>query len=242
MKKLFHNLRHGAQPSDEFRVRLWQRLDAQAAPVLTHKPWYKRMTIPALASAALILFGGSGYAYAAPSVTPEHPLYGIKSGIERVEGGVHFSAEGRAKFHERMAQRRAKELKHANRADTHVRLRGALIERLNLSEEELIEIKNDPEARAELKARIEAFKEEHREEIEEHMRDMQARIQEQRQNALEHVNELEAAGTISAEQATEIRTHIEQGGPINFLNRLEVRSETDVESDIEADGGLRLEL
>ena len=237
MKKRFHNLRHMSDPSDMFRDRLWQQLDA-ATPRLILKPRYKRMTIPALASAALILFGGTGYAYAAPSVTPEHPLYGIKSGMERVEGGMHFSAEGRAKFHERMAERRAAELKHAKHADARFRLRGDLIERLNLSEEELAEIKRNPEAREELRLRIEAFKAEHRDEIEEHKREMQARIGEQRENALERIGELEAAGTISAEHAAEIRAHIEQGGPIEFLKRLEVREE----GDIDVNGEVELNL
>lgn len=209
MKKDLKQLYKTSKPSKQFEKKLWMRLDAELPrPLIRHK--IKRlMNVPAIATAAVLLLGGTGsYAYASPNVVPDSPLYGVKAGIENVEEGLKFSPEAKAKFHARMAERRGKEMEHAP-LERHPELREAIMDELGLSEEELESAHENEELREAIKERLDAFREEHADEIEAHMEEMRAQ-------ATERFESLVEEGKIPEDRIDEMRERLESGDKINF--------------------------
>lgn len=104
-------LRRATAPRREFRAGLWKRLERETLRVPRHafRPAWMRLAPVALASFVLLASGGTGaYAYASPEVTPEHPLYPVRRGIERAEETVAFSPDAKAAARmRRMAHRLA---------------------------------------------------------------------------------------------------------------------------------------
>lgn len=200
INKQFKDMRESSGPSSEFSERLWERLDAQLPAGIIHKSKKRRrMQIGAgIASLLMLLSGGTGtFAYGAETVTPEHPLYGVRAGIEKVEERLKTNPEARAAFHEKMAQRRAMEFDRTDRPDHKELLRQRMIEHLDLSEEEIEGLKDNPEARAAIKERLDALRDTHMEEM--------------RVNALERLDTALENGEIDAEKAAEIRERLENG-------------------------------
>lgn len=96
--------RNASKPSRAFDRRLRQELCLNA-PVV-----WPRLVGFSLAS--FLLFFGTGmgaYAYASPEVTDAHPLYGLKRGMEQMQGVMQFSDDAQAQFHAQLMERRLQE-------------------------------------------------------------------------------------------------------------------------------------
>jgi hypothetical protein len=112
MNVRFKNFHDASKPSDEFKKRLWQRLEAEM-PAMTKRSIVIRYGYVVGLTSVVMMTGGMGtYAYASDNVTPDSSLYGVKIGIESVEARLYRSPESLAVFHARMAHRRNRELDH----------------------------------------------------------------------------------------------------------------------------------
>ena len=170
MKRLLRQLSQQAKPSRVFEQRLLQRLDAHMASS-QHRGARKarRAWAAGALSVGFLLSGTGSYAYASPSVTPESPLYSVKSGIESVEERFYSSPESRAAFHARMADRRVAELKHVRRDEVREALRSRVIETLELSETELRRLEEGKPTPTQLRDRLDRLHQEYRLEKQERM-------------------------------------------------------------------------
>lgn len=168
MNKRFDNLSKSAAPSDAFKGRLWQRLDAELEAVHIHKrPWYQRFAMPVAAVAIVGLLGGSGtYAYASPNVAPDSSLYQVKTGIEWVEERFHRSPESLATFHHRMAERRHAEYERLDRAEVRHEVFQRLQHHLELSDEQIEALHERPELKERLQERSRTIRQRHQEGLE----------------------------------------------------------------------------
>ncbi len=202
MNKEMKNLRSVATPSSEFKERLWQRLDAEMPVVKIRSK--KRMAVAGtLASIAMLLSGSGAYAYSSPNVTPESPLYGVKTGIEDVQERFKKSPEARAKFHKAMAQRRGHELDRAKSPEAQAELRIRLAELLDMTQEELKEASQDPEFRAQISDQVKALREAH------HIETFEKR----RADMLERLDTAIENGAIDADRVEEITERIINAEP-----------------------------
>lgn len=123
MNKPLDNLSRVAAPSEAFKERLWQRLDAEYTfdPVIARRR--RLQWASGILSVGFLLSGTGTYAYVSPSVTPDDALYPVKTGIEWVEEQTRFTPEAEIRFHERMMRRRAAELEDLGaRPEIRVRL------------------------------------------------------------------------------------------------------------------------
>ncbi len=71
--------------------------------------WSRMMVVPVAVAVVFVTMGVGSYAYASPTVTDDHVLYPLKTGIESVESALPRSANGSALFHARMMERRIAE-------------------------------------------------------------------------------------------------------------------------------------
>lgn len=113
LKRQLKNAAKATKPSAEFRARLMSELRVaydQAYGCPQRRPILVRAAAVGLASLALFFTVGTGvYAYESPKVTQGHPLYFVKSGLERVRERAAASPESRAQFHAQMMDRRLQE-------------------------------------------------------------------------------------------------------------------------------------
>ena len=180
MNKRFDNLSTSAVPSDAFKERLWQRLDAELEAAHIHKrPWHQRFAVPVAAVAIVGLLGGSGtYAYASPNVAPDSSLYQVKTSIEWVEERFHRSPESLATFHHRMAERRHAEYERLDRAEVRDEVFQRLQHHLELSDEQIEALQERPEIKERLQERSRMIRQRHQERLErqEQRREAPARV------------------------------------------------------------------
>lgn len=131
----------------EFRDALLSRITG--AGVVRHT---FRFAVVGITSIALIFGTGTGvYAYASPDVSDGTPLYPIKRGIETVEQQFATTPEARAAFHARMMGRRMEEAERI--ADQQERITNVLqsaADELDMSVEELMAERKDPDEHQEL--------------------------------------------------------------------------------------------
>ncbi len=110
-EKQLKKLRKSAKADRRFQRDLWIQLSNtfdQEYPALRVN-WSRFVAVPAAVAVVFVTMGVGSYAYASPSVTDEHMLYPIKTGIERVEAVWPRSENGTAQFHARMMERRIAE-------------------------------------------------------------------------------------------------------------------------------------
>ncbi len=169
-KKQFNEIKATSSPSDAFSKRLWERLDAEVPQAFSRKK-YRRMSISAGVAAILMALSGTtgAYAYQSPSVTPDSPLYNVRQAVENVEERFQRTPEKRAEFHARMAERRGNEFEQTKDPDKKKMIRHRMIERLELSDEELAEIRENPEGKEIIREKLDALRAEHEEKIREHL-------------------------------------------------------------------------
>ncbi|MBI2477035.1 hypothetical protein HYV72_02565 [Candidatus Uhrbacteria bacterium] len=201
-RQQLYSIQQASVPREEFTERLWERIDAvhgsstvvMASFIRNHR----RMTITAaIMTLVVIITGGTGaYAYTSAEVTPEHPLYNMKTNIERVEERLALDAKQRAEFNARMAARRAQEFERTHDVALQSRLHAQFLERLNMSEEERARVQNDAQAREALRVQLEALRQEFVVRME---TELEARI-----------DAAVAQGALTSEQAAQLRTQIEQ--------------------------------
>jgi len=148
-------MRSQAAPRPEFRSALRAKLSAAYEaryPSAASSPLLK---FAAAGVCVVVLFFGMGtgvYAYESPEVTPDHPLYFMKSGMEQMEGRFAKTPEARAKFHAKMMDRRLKEAERffqKNRKVGGVLLQSAADE-LGMTTDELKGELRDPQTRREV--------------------------------------------------------------------------------------------
>ncbi len=164
LKRQLKKFKKAAGPRRDFRGELWSKLSNEFDKVhvarLPSKSLAKegRMSFTfkfaAIGVVALVLLLGTGtgvYAYESPRVAEGHVLFPIKRGIENMEG-LFFArgAEGQARFHLKMMQRRLDE------AEVHemYQYRDKMLEQaameLDMSVQELKSEMLDPETRQEI--------------------------------------------------------------------------------------------
>ena len=128
LNRQFKGLKQESAPRAEFKARLWVRIDAELPQGVKRHTWGGRLRLSVGMAVVIILLSGTTgtYAYSSPSVTPTSPLYGIKTGIERVRESFCGSHTRCAEFHEKIAHRRKAELDRVDDDDA----RGEVLERL----------------------------------------------------------------------------------------------------------------
>ncbi len=87
-------LRRAADPSAGFS----RALEATLRGKTGHPLWWLPLGRIAAAMTSLTLLGASGasvYAYSSDAVTPDHPLYGLRTAVEQAELKVSFGAQSR---------------------------------------------------------------------------------------------------------------------------------------------------
>lgn len=106
-----NSLKQRSAPSSEFKKELWAELsnsyDHQYPSMifcLRH-----RVAVPIAVLCLFALTGVGSYAYGSPAVNEDHMLFGVKAGMEWVQGWIHRSPDSRAEFHMRLMERRIEE-------------------------------------------------------------------------------------------------------------------------------------
>ncbi|TAL20659.1 hypothetical protein EPN90_00290 [Patescibacteria group bacterium] len=87
--------RRAFAPRRGFKAALWRGLSRELGPAAS-SPFlvFARVAVPALS--LFLAFGGvSAYAYSSPEVTPEHPLYAVKRGVEGLDKVMAIGAKAR---------------------------------------------------------------------------------------------------------------------------------------------------
>jgi len=146
--KILNIIKRKAAPSRQFQKELLSHLIGKNTMKINI---FK--TAAASMVAVVILAGGtmSTYAYYSPGVTDGDLLNGLKSGIEKMEGGLARSPEKRAEFHAKMMKRRVAEAEHLKKDNEHHQV---VVERaateLGLSVDELKNNIKDPDQRKEI--------------------------------------------------------------------------------------------
>ncbi len=103
-----------ANPSRDFVMSLEQRLKQENG----HPAWWIQWSRVAAigASTFVLLASGTGaYAYTSDEVLPNHPLYGLREGIEQVETKLAVSPERKTKIRIKHLQRRLEEARKLQR-------------------------------------------------------------------------------------------------------------------------------
>jgi hypothetical protein len=111
LKAKLRRLRRDSTPDQHFKAALRSRLLASNA-LMTYASPVSALRY-AFAAVALVLVAGFGtttYAYASPSVTEGDALYPVKTRLETMEARFHHSPEARARFEDRLQNRRFHEL------------------------------------------------------------------------------------------------------------------------------------
>lgn len=102
-----------ADPDPRFVHALKARLQTEVGyPLRWVEGW--KWAVGAVTSLSLISSGTGVYAYTSEEVLPEHPLYGLRQAIERVEEVTAFNPEAKALVQVRHLERRVKEHRIAN--------------------------------------------------------------------------------------------------------------------------------
>lgn len=150
LESLLKQLKRSSKPGDDFKVALWSDLEVEFVKTYPTSVgmWHRIFVVP---MAVLIIFSATGtgvYAYSSPSVTANHGLYPIKSGIESVESSFPRSPEKGAQFHSRMMDRR---LAEGEFLYAHKQLHSEVMEEIasefQLTIEELMQSQDNPEIR-----------------------------------------------------------------------------------------------
>ncbi len=119
---LFRRFRRALAPRRGFRRALWRTLEAELRPApagffAVHR--FARVAVPA--SVIILAFGGtSTYAYASSEVTPDHPLYGLRRGVEAVEERAAVTPRLKAAAQARRLEHRLAEAERATAKDGRV--------------------------------------------------------------------------------------------------------------------------
>lgn len=153
MKKL----RKATRPSKAYKKELWVELNV----AWSHEypgirvSWARVAAVPVAALVIFVTMGTGVYAYSSPQVTEASSLYPVKQGIEQLQEKFHRSPESRSEFHAKMVERRI--------AEGEVMLERGVItpdqliriaQELDLTVEDFIEAKNDPDAREEIHNKV----------------------------------------------------------------------------------------
>ncbi len=104
-------VKKAGKPSRAFRRVLWVELRQEFSkeyPGLRIS-WRRVVLIPLSVFVVVMMAGTGSYAYASPSVTQQHALYPVKTGIETIEEKFYRSPENEVQFHMRMMERRLNE-------------------------------------------------------------------------------------------------------------------------------------
>ncbi|MBM3205064.1 hypothetical protein FJZ48_03750 [Candidatus Uhrbacteria bacterium] len=108
IKRRFASMSRHARPDREFVNALRRELQIKgylSVPYFQRfHVWWKR----ALATSSLVIFGliGTGtYAYASPSVLPDHPLYPVRTTLEQAELNVARGAKAKARVQSKLIAR-----------------------------------------------------------------------------------------------------------------------------------------
>lgn len=131
--KLFWKEHVSSAPSRDFRVRLWQRLEAEL-PTQTHqehlRDLFRRMAI-GFVIALPILFGTTSvYAYSSSSIAEGNVLYPVKRGMEMVQLRLLRSPQETASYRLELYERRLDEAEYL------LETRALMIHALNAAVEE----------------------------------------------------------------------------------------------------------
>lgn len=137
MKLEFKKIKDSASPSDEFRKRLWQRIDAEVQEPARKSYIRRYVYVFGVITIVVTTMSTGTYAYASSSVTPDSSLYGVKTSIESVESIFYRSPESMSAFYMRMAHRRNRELDHARTIRAQEKLEARLSSLLGEVETEL---------------------------------------------------------------------------------------------------------
>jgi len=136
---------------------------------------WKFATVGVCALALFVSTGMGVYAYESPDVSVGHPLFGLKRGIEQVEGQFARTPEDRARFHQRMMNRRMEEAeRHLARPARAVRILEMAADELDMSLQEFTGNLRDPAVREQMLDELAAENERYAEVIErvgEHVRE-----------------------------------------------------------------------
>jgi hypothetical protein len=116
MEKKLQKIQDALSPSEKFVARLHRKLWRQhllegGKHFFAWQPFPARKYIAATVLLLTLGVGLSAYAYASPEVTNGSPLYGLKRGLEGLEGSFATSGQAQAEFHFKMALRRLQESK-----------------------------------------------------------------------------------------------------------------------------------
>lgn len=105
-------MRRDASPTPEFKAALLSRVMGSPAPRSA-----LRYALVGIASLVLVFGTGTGvYAYESPDVVDGHPLYFVKSAVEKVESRFAISPEQRDRHEQKMLRRRAGEASRHRKA------------------------------------------------------------------------------------------------------------------------------
>ncbi|NQV11928.1 hypothetical protein HQ524_01050 [Candidatus Uhrbacteria bacterium] len=199
MKLEFKNLRASAKPSDEFKKRLWQRLDAELEEPVKQSYIRRYVYVFGMVTIVITTMGTGTYAYAADTVTPDSTLYGVKAGIESVESVFHRSPESMSMFHMRMVQRRNKELDHVVTPEARQKLEDHLVALLGVTEDELKSSEYGIEKRQVFQMNMKQI----------HDQRFREQADAQHDELLRRLNELEVSGEVPVERAEYFREEME---------------------------------
>lgn len=113
LKRTLQRIGKRAAPDREFVLRLQSRL-AEKGYVPTQVRVASPVWRPVVASTAMLLSLSAGtatYAYASDTVLPDHPLYGVRLSLEKVENRLAFSVKQQEQIRLKHAYRRLNEVR-----------------------------------------------------------------------------------------------------------------------------------
>ncbi|MDP2631253.1 MAG: hypothetical protein Q8P30_00615 [Candidatus Uhrbacteria bacterium] len=157
LKKHLKETRKSHTPSRDFQNQLAKSLNDQFSveyPATVYS-WKRAFVLPVVLVMVVATMGMGTYAYASPSVSEGHVLNPFKKGIEAMEARLPRSSERAAEFHARMMERRIDEGEAMlNRKEFPKDHLERIAEELNVTFDELMQAKKDPEYRDDFMQRM----------------------------------------------------------------------------------------
>lgn len=108
MKDRLNKIGRRADPDGEFVRAFEAHLRSETAPATKFFTVWKTAAV-SLSLIGCFVIGTGAYAYASDNVLPEHPLYPVKTALEKAEGKLALAPGREATIRLKMARRRLKE-------------------------------------------------------------------------------------------------------------------------------------
>lgn len=157
LNKQIKDAKRESAPKRDFKHALWSELDVafdKEYPRMRFS-WQRAFAIPLAALLLFVTMGTGVYAYSSPEVTEDSTFYPLKRGMEAIEEKFNKSPEAVTRFHAKMLQRRIAEgevmLQRGNITKEQLNV---IADTLGVTVDDIIEAKNNPDSREELRQEI----------------------------------------------------------------------------------------